>query len=105
MWPRIIALKAHVHCLQASISLRRINLTGASKVDKVKQKMAVNDRLQINIQALAAMLMMSWEMTREQAQTWGVQLYFTHRKVKLPNLTEIDKETFEDVSPEKLKAL
>ena len=105
MWPIIIALKAHVHCLQASISLRRINLTGASKVDKVKQKMTVNDRLQINIQALAAMLMMSWEMTREQAQTWGVKLYFTHRKVKLPNLTEIDKETFENISPEELQAL
>ena len=73
--------------------------------EKVRQKMAVNDRLQTNIQAIAAMFMMSWEMIREQAQIWGVQLYFAHRKVKLPNLTEIDKETFEDISPEELKAL
>ena len=105
VWPRILALKAHVYCFEASISLRRINLTGASMAEKVRQKMAVNDRLQTNIQALAAMFMMSWEMIREQAQIWGVQLYFAHRKVKLPNLTEIDKETFADISPEELQTI
>ena len=50
------------------------------------------------------MLMLSWEMTREQAQTWGVQLYFAHRKVKLPNLTEIDKNTYANISPQEMQA-
>ena len=29
VWPRILALKAHACCLNASISLRRINLTNS----------------------------------------------------------------------------
>ena len=70
VWPRILALKAHVYCVEASISLRRINLTGASMAEKVRQKMAVNDRLQTNIQALAAMFMMSWEVIRHKSGEW-----------------------------------
>ena len=32
-------------------------------------------------------------------------LYFARRKVKLPDLTEIDKETFAGVSPEELQTI
>ena len=99
------SLKAHVYCSEASISVRRKILTGASKAEKVRQKIAVNECLQTNIQALTALFMMSWEMVREQAQIWGVGLYFAYRKVKFPKLTDIENATFSDISPEELQAI
>ena len=49
--------------------------------------------------------MMSWEMVREQAKIWGVGLYFPHRKVKFPKLTEFEEETFADLPPDELQAI
>ena len=100
-----IGSESSCFCLQASISLRRINLTQASKADKVKQKIAVNNCLHANIQALTALFMMSWGMVREQAKIWGVGLYFAHRKVKIPKLTELEEETFTDLPPDELQAI
>ena len=77
VWPRRLALKAHVFCLDASISLRRINLTKSSRAEKARQKMAVNHCLDANIKALATMFMMCWEMVREQAKIWGMGLYLS----------------------------
>ena len=66
---------------EANVSLRRINLTKAKKEQKVKQKAAVVDCMHANIHGLTALFMMSWEMVREQAEVWGVNMYTTHRKI------------------------
>ena len=49
--------------------------------------------------------MMTWEMVREQANIWGVGLYFAHRKIQNPKLTDINKETIDELSPDEKQAL
>ena len=44
-------------------------------------------------------------MVREQANIWRVGLYFAHRKIKNPKLTDINKETLDELSPDEKKAL
>ena len=105
VWPRTLALKAHMYCLDASVNLRRINLNKFSKTEKARQKMAVNQCLEANIKALATMFMMCWEMVREQAQIWGMGLYYAERKVKLPSLTEIEDSKSNKLSPDEMQAI
>ena len=81
VWPVCLALKAHVFVTEASISLRRVNLTKARKEHKIRQKAAVVDCMHANIHGLTALFMMSWEMVREQAEVWGVNMYTNHRKI------------------------
>ena len=65
--------------------------------------MAFGNCLHTNIQALTALFMMSWEMVREQAKIW--ELFFAHRKIKIPKLTEVDKETYTNLPTDELQAL
>ena len=44
-------------------------------------------------------------MVREQAKIWGVELYLAHRKIKIPKLTEVEKETFTNLPTDELQAL
>ena len=56
LWPNRLAIRAHMYCSEASIALRRINMTKASRDQKVRQKMAVIDCLHANIHAVTALL-------------------------------------------------
>ena len=80
VWPRRLAIQAHIYCSESSLSLRRINQTHNSKEKKTKQRMAVVNCLNGNILSFTVLFVLCFKMVRVQAKLWGVDIFmFTER--------------------------